>query len=69
MPGKLSCSNDAPLECVARGSECEAANAGADTCSGSKVNFCLDGFKAARDCAELGFAGCKDGACVVAAAP
>ena len=31
-----------------------------DTCQGSTLEFCLDGFKTRQDCTELGFTGCKD---------
>ena len=62
MPGNRICDpkSDKFAYCVPAGKECGQAMGVKDTCQGSTLEFCLDGFKTRQDCTELGFTGCKD---------
>lgn len=44
--------------CVGAGSECDSATT-QDSCSGSQIVYCDDGFSTKTDCKDLGFSGCE----------
>jgi hypothetical protein len=62
MPGRRICDpkSDKFATCVPEGKQCGQAMGVKDTCEGSTLVFCLDGFKTRVDCTSLGFKGCKD---------
>jgi hypothetical protein len=58
MPGRKKCdpSSNRFAICVAAGTECGLSTP--DTCSGSTLVYCDDGYVTRSECPTLGFASC-----------
>jgi len=58
MPGKKICDpNSGKFEiCVSAGNQC--GDTVKDTCEGSTIVYCVDGYKTRTDCTSLGFSSC-----------
>ncbi|MDP1826998.1 MAG: hypothetical protein Q8L48_27235 [Archangium sp.] len=68
QPIRADCARNASLKrceagrCVETGNEC-TVSADRASCDGATVRYCQDGFRRELDCAALGFASCRAGAC------
>ncbi len=73
MPIRSDCARNPTLKrcerglCIETGNECTVSGDRA-ACDGTSVRFCQDGTRRTLDCAALGFASCRAGACSPCAA-